>query len=389
MIFSPYSCLMAILWFTLFIVLANFLQTKTGLLIHYNFSVLILIIIVSVLRVVLPFELPITNIIRSMHIYPAIQDVLGSFHLTYHAISLQAVHMLLFIWVMGTFTKFGLFLLEIADNHKIISAYRMTEDAQAATILEKLVSNTRPGAKYRLVVSPDVQSPLIVGLIKPTILMPVTAPNDEHLKYYILHEWQHFLNRDHWIKLIVIIIDCFMWWNIPVMVFRKRLDDALEIRCDLNACKNMSNKEKHGYLSAMNKIVSSIEEPNFTVNFGRQCSWMIGANTTVKLYQLRVKAVANHSKPYNVMAVFCLTVITLYFLSYCVLFQPYHDLPTEANPNAVVLDIEEESSYLILHNDGTYSFIYEGEPVASVTSEQIKEPPFNSLQIILENDGGN
>lgn len=101
-----------------------------------------------------------------------------------------------------------------------------------------------------------VTTPMIVGILKPTLIFPSDISNIISLKPVILHELIHFKRKDLWIKLIQILITSLHWFNPAIYFFNKYLNNWCEISCDENATKKLTLTEKYDYGDTLLNIAS-------------------------------------------------------------------------------------------------------------------------------------
>lgn len=82
--------------------------------------------------------------------------------------------------------------------------------------------------------SPAVGSPLVYGVVRPTILLPVEASkwNDERRRVVVLHELAHVARGDALSQLLAMVA-CSLWWFHPgVWLAARRLRAESERACD-------------------------------------------------------------------------------------------------------------------------------------------------------------
>ena len=77
----------------------------------------------------------------------------------------------------------------------------------------------------------DIDSPFVVGVIKPKIFFPINMDDDER-EYVLNHEWTHIKYKDGLTKLICYIILCIHWFNPLVWVTFFMICADIEIRVD-------------------------------------------------------------------------------------------------------------------------------------------------------------
>lgn len=380
MIFSYYACLMSIVWFTLFILLGNYMSKKTGLLVQYRIGSLLLLLGLSIFRLVVPIELPFTHEIELPHFLPAIRDALHKEIFSLSAWSLTLGNALLLVWSVGIFCRLLRLVQRSLRNHRIIETLSVSPHAEAEAYFATLVANTKRKRRYRLIISADVSSPMIVGVLRPTILLPVTQECDKNLKYYIAHEWQHFLNHDQWIKLLIELICCFMWWNPVKRLLTKNLGQALEIRCDLLVTRALPERERYEYLLAMlqaadHQAQAAKKELSYATGFA-------DVMTNEEALQQRVEMVSRSANsPKHPAAAFLVAMCIMFLLSFTFVLQPYYEAPDfEGEP----IIITSENAYVLERKDGTFALFLNEEYFAALSKEEFEAPPISELPIILE-----
>ena len=85
----------------------------------------------------------------------------------------------------------------------------------------------------------DIDSPFVVGIIKPKIFFPINMDDDER-EYVLNHEWTHIKNKDGLTKLISYIILCIHWFNPFVWLAFFMLCADIEMRVDEETTNNFS-----------------------------------------------------------------------------------------------------------------------------------------------------
>lgn len=104
--------------------------------------------------------------------------------------------------------------------------------------------------EVRLLVSPLVQSPMLVGFFRPTILLPSEHLPDSDARYILAHELTHFRRRDLWKKFLVNMIQCIHWFNPIVYLLNRDFAYWLETSCDEDVVSSLdyAQRKEYGYL---------------------------------------------------------------------------------------------------------------------------------------------
>jgi TonB family protein len=79
-----------------------------------------------------------------------------------------------------------------------------------------------------------VQTPILVGLLSPAILVPGAFPEwtESQREMVLLHERQHFRYADHWSILLAQMVRAVLWFHPAVWMLAARLSREQELACD-------------------------------------------------------------------------------------------------------------------------------------------------------------
>jgi len=109
-----------------------------------------------------------------------------------------------------------------------------------------------------VVVSGYARSPMLIGFYKPTVVIPNVRINPEDYRLALQHEWIHYKQRDGWIKLMAVLINCIHWFN-PVSYFAlANISEACEYSVDERITKNLKPAEKKRYSEMILNFASSL-----------------------------------------------------------------------------------------------------------------------------------
>lgn len=103
-----------------------------------------------------------------------------------------------------------------------------------AEILQQSLHKLDIGKPSRLLLSPNIKSPIVTGLLRPTILLPENALfwPQETIRIAILHELGHIRRRDLWKFLAAEMTCAIHWFNPFVWLLKKQLVAQAEFACD-------------------------------------------------------------------------------------------------------------------------------------------------------------
>ena len=133
--------------------------------------------------------------------------------------------------------------------------------------------------------SEAVESPFILGMIKPRIFLPY-GMDDETMTHVLAHESAHLRRWDHITKLLAFLICTVYWFHPLVWVCYLLFCRDMEAACDERVVKDMDDTDRRAYAHALLSCVSGRRMRPF-------CPPAFG-ETDVKS---RIKGVLSYKKP--------------------------------------------------------------------------------------------
>ncbi len=148
--------------------------------------------------------------------------------------------------------------------------------------------------------SETVNSPFVLGVIKPRIYLPFRM-DEQNLEHVVSHEQAHIRRRDHWWKPLGFFLLTIHWFNPLMWLAYVILCRDIELACDEKVIKKLGNDQRADYSQAL--LACSIKRRIITA-----CPLAFG-EVGVKE---RVKSVLNYKKPaFGVMPVSVVVCVTI------------------------------------------------------------------------------
>ena len=153
-----------------------------------------------------------------------------------------------FVWLIGAallfLTKmvgYMVFMIKVHKHSEIISC-------------PEVKAYTSRNIKTR--VSDTICSPLMIGIIRPTLLLPETNITPEQLNNVLAHEMTHLKRNDILYKWFVNIVKCIHWFNPAIYLISKQINIDCEISCDLAVVKGMDPQQEKGYVETILSLLT-------------------------------------------------------------------------------------------------------------------------------------
>ncbi len=311
---SGSSVLSALFLYTIAAIAIGILHVSGRFLGKGGLAVLLFASALLAARLLLPFEISKTYVIRSW-------DFLGSIQI-YLRENPAVPRGFVAIWITVAVIITGRDILIFALSHSEFKLYRSVDDKRVQQIAEEI------GVSCPVRVSPDVNSVLVTGVLQPIIYFP-EAPDlsDEMVRMALMHEEQHVRGHDALIKLFFGILSAVVWWTVW---FRIVIDALLEIWCDKRVTAHMSEKETREYMDMLTEMakraVSNKKKPALALD---EFSAAGRGDFEIKLRfrVMNARAKAGSLSRYVSAAVMCVLPV-LFLASYLVVWQPA-SLPSE------------------------------------------------------------
>lgn len=229
--------------------------------------------------------------------------------ITEQAISFKVAWILLIIWGLGalTFTTWQIYCYLRFKKSMKKTVFTVSEECEAVKQLSFFKQLLGIKGKVELAYSPIIKSPVLVGLLKPTILLPASDNLNIDLSMVMHHELIHLKRRDLWVKILLLGAGAIHWFN-PFMYFlRKDIHLWSELSCDEVVVKDMSFDERKRYgETILNVMIGSRELP---VRF---CASLSGDGQQLKrrlTMMLNVKNLKKHTVAITITTIFAISII--------------------------------------------------------------------------------
>ncbi len=167
------------------------------------------------------------------------------------------VNELLFnIWIVGVVVFISYNLI----NYWIFKI-RIKNCSKNANIDDKVKNVLELKKMPEVVVCEKVLSPMLIGFIKPMVILPKIDYSEDEIKVILKHELTHCKRHDLWYKLLLICANGVHWFN-PVIYFMVRQANRdLEYSCDDAVVLNEDMEYRKAYSKT---ILKSMEKGNAT-----------------------------------------------------------------------------------------------------------------------------
>ena len=376
---SVYSIIMAILWFTLAVLIGNYTLHRAS---KHGLFFVASILLLSALRIFLPLDLNHSIVIRSVRLYPFLQNLMRYVLIGHVTIG----NSLIVCWIIGACICFALLLRKLLLQRKFRKAVQCQPiDSDLLGLLYEISREMGYCGPVELAISTKATTAYQAGFLFPYIVLPhnIDEFSVTDIRNMFRHELCHFLGGDLWLQIGLQIMSCTLWWNPAVILFRRNVEQMLELRCDRRACASLTSEAQVSYLDTLLRLLSDNRPEAFKISINY--SGDADEAEILQRFQMILQGKAKTSSQIR-SAVGFLMCAVLFNASYCIILQPWTIPVDEQQGMYNEIAMTPGESYIVLGADGRLQFYCNGICYGEVTEETIRKNPFNTLPIITQKE---
>lgn len=156
------------------------------------------------------------------------------------------------VWLIGAAVSAARY---IVGYYRFVRAIRRTE--REPTDKDLALYFAMPGKnKPGLVRSRCVSSPMLMGVFRPTLVLPCREYTPDMLANIFRHELTHYRRGDIAYKWLAAFVFSVYWFDPAVPLFRRELERVCELSCDERVIRTMSEDEKRSYGETLLSLAS-------------------------------------------------------------------------------------------------------------------------------------
>jgi len=118
-------------------------------------------------------------------------------------------------------------------------------DEHVLSLLQSLKSEIGITRRIPIYLCPCVGSPVMIGLIKPRILLPTLEPAQDEICFILKHELIHYKRKDLLYKYLILAATAIHWFNLIVYIMAREINALCEMSCDADVvkCTDMDTRQ--------------------------------------------------------------------------------------------------------------------------------------------------
>ena len=153
-----------------------------------------------------------------------------------------------------------------------------------------------------------INTPMAVGIIHTSILIPDMKNNCDELRYILRHELIHQKRHDMFTKVFFVVVKSVHWFNPFVRMMIKSVYGDIELLCDDEVVRTMEHNQRIQYnetiLNVARKQAANDDTEKIVFSFG-----LVQGKKDLKERMINIMNMNNRRKGYFIAACMCVAVL--------------------------------------------------------------------------------
>ena len=164
------------------------------------------------------------------------------------------------IWAIGAFVSMGITVFSYLHFNFNLKKKLMEPDSSTQAVYASI-----PGRKPTLYFSDSARTPMLLGVVRPMIVLPYREYDEELLLNILRHELTHYRRFDTLYKWVTSAVLSLHWFNPVAWFVRKEVNRSCELSCDEMLLRTMDKDEKQSYGNSLLLMAAQSPLPSAVV----------------------------------------------------------------------------------------------------------------------------
>lgn len=196
------------------------------------------------------------------------------------------------VWITGVLAMILLVIKSSLRLHFLKRSALPLQNPAVRKLYHRCLNEMNITKKIPIYSTAFLKSPVIVGLIKPEIYLPIHLISDYNasdIRYMLLHELQHYKHKDAIACYLMNLAGVVYWFNPFIWYALKEMRNDREIACDASVL-NMLTEES--YKDYGNTLINFVEKVSLT-----PFPFASGLSGNMRQMKRRITSIASYEKP--------------------------------------------------------------------------------------------
>lgn len=196
------------------------------------------------------------------------------------------------IWIMGIFAMIILVIKSSLRLRTLEKSALPLQNPEVHRLYHRCLEESKITRDIPIYSTAFLKSPIIVGLLKPCIYLPIHLISDFNatdVRYMLLHELQHYKHKDAIASYLMNLFGILYWFNPFVWYALKEMRNDREVACDTSVLKLLNENDYEDY---GNTLINFAEKVSFSL-----FPFAAGISGNMRQMQKRIINISSYKKP--------------------------------------------------------------------------------------------
>lgn len=210
-----------------------------------------------------------------------------------------------FVWIIGSLILIAVhFISYFHYKRQVIKKGRIIKEAYILNQMFQLKRELHIRRTVCVMEYYEAESPMIIGFIKPVLVLPKEQYSSEELFFILKHELIHLKRGDVYFKLLFVTANAVHWFNPFIWIMQKEAVIDMELSCDERVTQGTSYALRKAYTETLLSMLH------------KRCARRTVLSTQfyggTKVMKKRFKNILNRNRKKNgIFILMCAVVLTI------------------------------------------------------------------------------
>ncbi len=156
------------------------------------------------------------------------------------------------VWIIGSLIFIFVHLISYSHyKRQVMKKGRMIKETRILSQIFRLKRELHIRRTVCVMEYDEAESPMIIGFIKPVLVLPKEQYDSEDLFFILKHELVHFKRGDVYLKLLFVTANAVHWFNPIIWIMQKEAVIDMELSCDERVTQGTSFELRKAYTETL------------------------------------------------------------------------------------------------------------------------------------------
>lgn len=165
---------------------------------------------------------------------------------------MSVLDIMAFVWIAGSLIFMAVHLISyFRYKRQVIKRGRRMKEACILSRMYQLKRELHIRRTVCVMESCEAESPMIIGFLKPVLVLPKEQYSSGDLFFILKHELVHLKRGDVYLKLLFVTANAVHWFNPFIWIMRKEAAIDMELSCDERVTQGASYAMRKAYTETL------------------------------------------------------------------------------------------------------------------------------------------